>query len=408
METMSSARAVSDPSPAPPPVPATPSRGRLDSVDVVRGLVMVIMALDHVRDFFSSARFDPLDLTRTSAALYATRWVTHFCAPIFVFLAGTGTYLSAMRGKPKKELSWFLVTRGLWLVLLEVTVVNIGWTFDLGFHFTALQVIWVIGISMVALAALVWLPTAVVAAFGIVMILGHNLLDPIKPDRFGEASWLWKLVHVQGGTDPLPGHNVFIVYPLVPWVGVMAAGYAFGALYRLESARRKRLLVALGAGALLLVPALRLYNVYGDPRPWTFQARGTAFTLMSFFNFEKYPPSLLYLCATLGPALLLLALLDGREARGASKPLVVFGRVPLFYYLLHVPLIHVMAGVYAVSKYGVEKAARIDPFNLPPGYGFSLAGVYAVWALTVLLLYPPCAWFARLKARRKDAWLSYL
>ena len=396
---------------APPQVRAAPApaRPRVDSLDVVRGAVMVLMALDHVRDFFTNVRFDPVDLTKTWPALFATRWVTHFCAPVFVFLAGTGADLGGARGKTKRQLSAFLLTRGLWLVLLELTVVHFGWMFDLNMHQQFVQVIWAIGVSMVFLSALVFLPTWAVGAFGVLMIGTHDLFDPVKPEALGAFAPLYVFLHVQAPVQLHEGWNVFVAYPLVPWIGVMAAGYAFGPLYTGDPARRRRVLPALGAGMVLLFLLLRAGNFYGDPRPWSAQPRGAVFTLMSFFDVEKYPPSLQYLLITLGPALLVLALLERRAAppTGPTRVLVVYGRVPLFYYILHLPLIHAAAGVYALAKYG-PAARNFNPLNLPDDYGFGLPGIYLVWIAAVAALYPACAWFAALKARRKDAWLSYL
>jgi uncharacterized membrane protein len=382
--------------------PAVP---RLDSVDMVRGVVMVLMALDHARDFFTIARFDPLDLSRTWPALFLTRWITHFCAPVFVFLAGTGAYLGAVRGKSRRELSWFLFTRGLWLVVLELTVVHFGWTFQLHYGFLFLQVIWAIGVSMIVLAALVHLPTWAVTAFGVVLIAAHDLLDGVKPEAFGSLGWLWTVLHVQAPVRMPGGFEVFIAYPVLPWIGVLAAGYGFGALYRMDGARRRTTLRVLGAGMIGLFVALRFSNVYGDPVPWTPQRSGIL-TVLSFVNTQKYPPSLLFLLMTLGPAILWLSFLE-RPAGALARPFVVFGRVPLFYYVLHLPLIHLMAVVYAFSKYG-PAASTIDMLHIPADYGVGLPVIYAVWIATVLMLYPACAWFARLKSRRRDPWLSYL
>ncbi|MGH9442547.1 MAG: DUF1624 domain-containing protein [Thermoanaerobaculia bacterium] len=387
---------------------AAAARARIDSVDVLRGLVMVVMALDHTRDFFSNARFDPLDLTRTNPALFFTRWITHFCAPVFVFLAGTGAYLSLSRGRSKRDLSRFLWTRGLWLVIVEVTVVSFAWSFDFGLHDIVLQVIWAIGWSMVALAFLVRLPTAVAGTLGVAMIAAHNLLDPILPQRFGAFAWLWDILHVSAWSPiaQAEGHSFTLVYPLIPWVGVMAAGYAFGSVYSRDAARRRRILLFLGFGLTAAFVVLRWTNLYGDPHPWTAQKSGL-FTVMSFLKCEKYPPSLLYLLVTLGPAIALLAFLDKPAGPLASK-IRVFGRVPFFYYVLHIPMIHAMAIVLGLILYG-PASLRWGPLNPPPNdVGLGLPGVYAAWLLAVLILYFPCRWFARLKSRRRDAWLSYL
>lgn len=392
-------------------------RARLDSVDFVRGVVMVVMALDHVRDFFHAyaKAFDPLDPSKTWTLLFFTRWATHFCAPTFVFLAGTGAFLSTRRGKTNAELARFLLTRGLWLVLLELTLVRLGWFFNFDYHVMIAQVIWAIGWSMVALAGLVFLPTRVVAAFGLALIFLHNLFDGVSADSFGPFRWLWVLLHESNVLMPSNGIAVFVAYPLVPWVGVMAAGYAFGSLLTLERERRRRLLFLIGGAAVLLFVVLRALNVYGDPTPWAPQGRGAWYTFLSFLNTQKYPPSLLFLLMTLGPSILAVALFDCvREPGALVRPFVVFGRVPLFYYLLHVPLMHLVAVVFAYAKYGRAEWLFMnwpppgEPQLEPQGYGYDLWVVYLVWLGVVAALYPLCRWFASVKRRRRDAWLSYL
>lgn len=393
---------------------AVPARTRLDSVDLLRGLVMVIMALDHTRDFFSrDLSFDPTDLERTKLALFLTRWITHYCAPVFMFLAGTGAYLSTTRGKSRGELSWFLLTRGLWLVVLELTWVRcLGWLFNFDYHFSMGIVIWAIGWSMVVLAGLVWLPLRWIVLFGLLMIAGHNLFDSVPPDAFGGWGWLWKILHSGGLLEPVPGYRFAAGYPLIPWMGVMAAGYGFGALLTRDPAWRRRRLILLGGGMTLLFVILRAINVYGDPDPWSTQRSGL-FTLFSFLNCHKYPPSLLYLLMTLGPALLVLAALDRGTPR-VLEPVLVFGRVPMFYYLIHLPVIHGLAVVAAYLQFGqagwwfANPPGPGAPRLMPPDYGFSLPVVYLVWIGIVAALYPACRWFAGLKRRRRDAWLSYL
>ncbi len=350
---------------------------RLDSIDVLRGLVMVVMALDHARDFFSNAMFWPTDLRVTTPAYFLTRFVTHFCAPVFVFLAGTGAFLASQRGKSTRELSLFLLTRGLWLVLLELTFLRLAWRLDYDVHALNALVIWAIGWSMVVLAGLVFLPRAAVLVFGLAMIALHNAFDGV------EGGALWSLLHVPGDVQYAPGWTLFVMYPLVPWIGVMAAGYGFGA-YAAGNRRRIRWL---GLGACALFVLLRLSNRYGDPQPWSSHS-SALFTLFSFVNCEKYPPSLDYLLMTLGPALVLLSFLPD-TARGILKPFVVFGRVPLFYYLLHIPLIHLLAQMAGRNSHG-------------------LPVVYGVWILVVALLYWPCLKWMELKRRNKSAWLSYL
>ncbi|HEV3467850.1 MAG TPA: heparan-alpha-glucosaminide N-acetyltransferase domain-containing protein [Pyrinomonadaceae bacterium] len=396
--------------------PGRRNGSRLDSVDFLRGLVMVIMALDHVRFFLHRdviLGVDPLDLTKTNAALFFTRWITHFCAPVFVFLAGTGAYLSARRGKTKNELARFLLTRGLWLILLEFTLVKFGWTFSFDYHLTFAVVLWALGWAMVALAGLVYLPVWAAAAVGVAMIAGHNLLDGVQPESFGGFRWLWVVLHGTGPLQPTPGRSLVVTYPLVPWVGVMAAGYGFGALLSGERRARRRVLLRLGAGLTLAFILIRAANVYGDPQPWAPQ-KDLLLTALSFLNCEKYPPSLLFLLMTLGPSMFVLALFDGGPG-ALSRPFVVFGRVPLFYYLLHFPLIHLFAVALSYARYGQAPWLFTNPpwgpdlmRAFPSDYGYNLLVVYAVWVAAVAVLYPACKWFAGVKRRRRDAWLSYL
>jgi uncharacterized membrane protein len=384
-----------------------PAGQRLDSVDLLRGAVMVIMALDHVRGYFSNARFDPVDLSQTTAALFLTRWVTHFCAPVFVFLAGTGAYLSLLRGKTKPQLAWFLLTRGLWLMLLEATVVRFGMSFDLKYEGIGLAVIWAIGCSMVVLAGLVFLPTSLVAALGLVVIAGHNALDHLRAADLGALGPLWAIVH-SGEPVPVWGTvKVYPAYPIGPWIGVMAVGYALGAVLRLDRPLRRKLLVAIGVTLIVAFVALRATNAYGDPKPWSQQQTGL-FTLFAFINCHKYPPSLLFLLMTLGPAIAALGLLD-QEPRPRSDPLarcfITFGRVPLFYYVVHFYLIHGLARVVGYLRYGSAAASLT---RVPDDWGYDLPVVYAIWLALVLLLYPICAWYAGVKRRHPGGWLSYL
>jgi uncharacterized membrane protein len=387
-----------------------PSAGstRLDSVDLLRGLVMVIMALDHVRDYFSSDRFDITDPKYTTAALFLTRWITQFCAPVFVFLAGTGAYLSGARGKDKVELSWFLLTRGLWLVVLELTLVRFGWSFNLDYHDMGGAVIWAIGWSMVVLGYLVFLPTPVVTALGILMIVTHNLFDGIPAERFGSFGWLWAILHSGEMLEPLPGVHFAPAYPLVPWIGVMAAGYGFGTLLLQERAARRRALIDLGLVLTVAFVGLRALNVYGDPRPWS--AEPPWFVVFSILNCWKYPPSLLYLLMTLGPAILALAWFD-RQPGPLGRLLVTFGRVPLFYYLIHIPMIHALQVGIDLYRYG-EAPYLNQPFyanvKVPSDYGFSLGWVYVIWLGIVVALYPVCKWYAGVKRRHPEGVLSYL
>jgi uncharacterized membrane protein len=381
-------------------VAPTRARDRLPAIDRLRGLVIALMALDHVRDYFSAQHFSPTDLTQTTPALFATRWITHFCAPIFIFLAGTSARLMAERMAPA-QLRQFLWTRGLWLIFLEFTVVLFVWSFNFDYRMgLVMQVIWATGASMVVLAGLIALPIRALAAFAIVLIAGHNLLDPLTPDRFGAWATVWKILHVDGETS-----FGVVVYPLIPWIGVMAGGYAFGSLY-LNPALRARACVGLGIALCFTFVAVRGLNGYGDPQPWAAQPDGL-FTLLSFVNVTKYPPSLLYVCMTLGPGLLLLHAL----ARGSGwflTALQTLGRVPLFAYVMHLAILHLLAGFTALALgFGPSVLTQLFMF-FPKAWGFGLGGVYVAWFVVLALLYPLCAWFAALKRRRHDVWLSYL
>jgi uncharacterized membrane protein len=398
--------------------PTPPTRERIASLDIVRGAVMVLMALDHVRWFLSEARFDPTDLERTTIALFFARWVTHFCAPAFVFLAGTGAWLYGDRVRDRGALSRFLLTRGLWLIVAELTLVRFGWTFNVDYASYALGgVIWMLGWCMVLLAALVRLPFAVVAAFGLVVIVGHDLLDPLLADpgaalEGSPLPWLWQILYFGGGFRVGGDGPLFpVLFAIVPWVGVMAAGYAFGPVMRMEPERRRRLCLRIGLGATAAFVVLRALNVYGDPRPWGIQG-SPALTALSFLNASKYPASLLFLLMTLGPTIALLPALEGTRGR-VARWLVVFGRVPFFYYLLHLPAIHLVALLFSLARYGevVPWLTANHPMMAGPpaaGWGWGLGTVYVVTALVVIALYFPCRWFAGVKARRREGWLSYL
>ncbi len=379
---------------------------RLDSVDILRGIVMVIMALDHVRDYFTDLRFDPTDLTQTFPALFATRWITHFCAPVFVFLAGTGAFLSASRGKPIKELSRFLWTRGLMLVLFELTIVRFGWLFNFSINLLFVQVIWAIGVSMICLAGFVHLSRRAIATISIVMIAGHNLLDGVRPEAFGPLGIVWRVLHISEGVPITPEIMFIPFYPLIPWIGVMAAGYVFGSILLFERERRKKTLLRLGFCMIGLFIVLRVLNVYGDLHPWTTQ-KDALYTFFSFMNVTKYPPSLDYLLITLGPAIVALALFD----KGLGRPgkfFVVYGRVPMFYYVAHIYLIHAFTIVVGVVQgYGATEFLN-GFFGFPEGWGFGLPVIYFIWVGVVLALYPACTWFAEVKRTNKDKWLSYL
>ena len=373
---------------------------------------MILMALDHTRDFFGVPGINPGDLARTTVPLFFTRWVTHFCAPVFFLLMGTGAYLSLGR-RTAGELSRLLLTRGLWLILLELTVVRcLGFQFNFDYHVTMLVVLWALGWALIALAALVFLPPTAVAIIGVVLIALHNLCDPITARSLGAFGPVWSVLHAPGVVFARPGFLVFVAYPLIPWIGVTAAGYGLGQLYRADAASRQRLLLRVGVSATIGFVLLRWLNVYGDPAPWQPQA-SAAMTLVSFLNTTKYPPSLLFLLMTLGPALLLLWLME-RPTPRVLRPALVFGRVPLFYFVLHLPLIHLLAVIVCYARYGgvwwMFSSPDLGhyPFTTPPEWGYSLPVVYLVWGLIVVSLYPACVWYARVKQRRSDWWLTYL
>ena len=391
--------------------PVTAPRGRIASIDVMRGLIMVVMALDHTRDFWSNADFDPADPATSTPAYFATRWITHLCAPWFMVLAGAGAWLSLGRGRDRGALSRFLLTRGLWLIVLEFTLVKLAWEGPwVDFEHVRLLVLWALGCSMIVLAGLVHLPMRAIVAFGLTLVLGHNLLDAINPQDLGAWSWLWKVLHVQSsfGAPAGKGFGVQVLYPLVPWIGVMALGYAFGALVdqpalRDDPGRRARLFAVAGVALLATFAVVRSINRYGNLVPWTHQAT-TARTVMSFFAVTKYPPSLDFLLATVGIGLLLLAAIE--RARGpvaaALGVLRTYGRVPLLFYVLHV---YLLAGAANVA-YRIAVGAW--PSDDGPAWGVDLPVVYAVWAAAVIALYPVCRWFASVKERRRDRWLGYL
>jgi len=386
---------------------AIEGRSRVESVDLVRGVIMILMALDHTRDFFGIPGQNPTAMATTTAPLFFTRWVTHFCAPVFFLLAGTGAYLS-LRRKSKAELSRFLVTRGFWLVFLELVLVRcFGYQFNIDYRVTMLLVLWALGWSMVLLAWLVHLPTWFVTTVGLVMIAGHNLLDGVRM-----SNPVWSILHGPGFVWNTPEHVVFAVYPLIPWVGVMAAGYGLGQVYSWDAGRRRAFLLRLGLGLVAAFVAIRWLNVYGDPAPWSRQPT-PVHTVLSFLNTTKYPPSLLFLLMTLGPALLFLRAVDGGVPK-AMRPALVFGKVPLFYFVVHFPLIHLLAVVTCLVRYGTAywmfESPDLGnyPFTAPPGWGYSLPVVYLIWIFVVVAMYPLCRWFAALKQRRGDAWLSYL
>lgn len=398
---------------------------RINSVDFLRGIVMMLMLLDHTRDFVyaGALQSDPTDPTNTTIPLFFTRWITHFCAPAFVFLSGISIYLQKLGGKTNAELSRFLITRGLWLIFLEFTIIRLSFTFNLDYTFFGLaQVIWVIGISMIVMAALIYLPMKIVAAIGLAMIVLHNLLNTIQvPPEIAFAGTpppslsqiLWLFLH-QPGVVPLFGgaSNIFIAYPLIPWIGVMAAGYALGTIYTWDATRRRKWLYVMGATATVLFIVIRLINLYGDPVPWSAQS-SPAFTILSFLNTTKYPPSLVFLFMTLGPSMIVLAAADGFDAKALwQKIAITFGRVPMFYYLLQMFVAH---GFGVVLSYLAGKDIGYFFLNFPdnaakapPDHGFPLWVVYAAWIAGLIILYPLCSWWGNLKRRNKHWLLSYL
>jgi uncharacterized membrane protein len=388
-------------------------QSRIVSVDALRGLVMIVMALDHVREFFHSGAmsFQPEDLTRTTAVLFFTRWITHICAPVFMFTAGLGAFFWLSRGRTPSQLSRFLWKRGLWLVLLELTVLRFAMNFSLFSGMVLLTVLWALGWSMVALGFLARLPVLVLSILSVAVIALHNLADPVTAAQFGGAAWIWNILH-QPGVLQMGGVLVLVAYPLVPWFAVMAAGFCFGNVVALDPRERRKWMTRIGLGLTVAFLVIRAINVYGDPQRWSGKVPGM--TVLSFLRCTKYPPSLDFLLMTLGPAILLLALLD-RVKLSKVNPLIVFGRVPLFYFLVHFFVVHALTIPFAFFRYG-KVAFLLNPSPAaggsmdlyPPDYGYDLWVVYAVWIGVVVLLYPLCRWFAGLKERRRDWWLSYL
>ena len=387
------------------------ARPRLDSVDLLRGLVMILMALDHTRDFVGYIRIDAMDIARTHPALYWTRWITHFCAPTFVFLAGASALLYGARGRDRGEWSHFLLTRGLWIASLEFTLSRFAWTFNLDYRWMWVQVIWVIGCSLVLLSFLVKFSPQVVGAIGIAIIALHNLTDSIGRAQLGSLYPVWSLLHVTDLLRPAEDAFFLVGYPLIPWFGIALAGYGFGKLLLRDAPERRRFMLRTGAALTIGFVVLRYLNFYGDPRPWSVQSDSVR-TLFSFLNTTKYGPSLLYTLMTLGPALIFLGLLQGRSLPRWSRWVVTFGRVPLFYYILHIFVIHALAVVVAYVSYGDASFLTGNPpaimgSTLPKDWGVSLPWVYASWFFVLALLYPLCVWFARLKQRSSARWLSY-
>jgi uncharacterized membrane protein len=390
---------------------------RFQSIDLLRGLVMVIMAVDHTRDYLTYYRFQPENLAHTFPALFFTRWITHFCAPLFFFLAGTGAFLLRSKSGSVGRVSKFLWTRGLWLIALEFTVIDYAWTF-VPFHFGG--VIWCLGCAMIVLSALVWLPESVTLGLGLFVIAAHDLTDAVSLQGLGSFAPAWSLLHVTG---TVPHTSFFVLFPILPWAAVMALGYVFGRVFLLPPQQRQHRTLMLGVATTVLFVVLRAFNAYGNPTaaiaassPGEWHVQPTwMMSLVSFLDLEKYPASLQFLLMTIGPALILLGYLDrispGSLWNKLLHPLVIFGRVPLFFYVLHLFLIHALAVLLALVFHQPTRWLLHGAFwmnRLPAGYGHGLAMIYAVWFLAVALLYFPCVWFAGLKQRRRSWWLSYL
>lgn len=387
---------------------------RIQSIDILRGLIMIIMALDHTRDYFHADAFvyDPLDLDKTTVILYFTRWITHFCAPIFILLAGTSAFISGQR-KTKKELAIFLIKRGIWLIILEQTIVNFSWFFNLHFNFFIFGVIWVFGLCMIILAGLLFLPRKLMFWISLIMIAGHNLLDPIHFQDNDASGFIWGMLHDRK-VFSIGQVHIAEAYHIIPWAGVMALGYCLGPLFANGSdpVRRKKILLQLGISCLVIFVVIRGINVYGDLHPWTRQS-SFLLSFLSFINISKYPPSLDYLLVTEGSAFIFLALTE-HVSNALSRFVSVYGRVPLFYYILHIYFIHLFAMLAAVltgfkwtAMTGFDSWISFMPSL--QGYGFSLGTVYLIWISIVLLLYPLCKWYDKYKFAHRDKWwLSYL
>jgi len=388
---------------------------RINSIDFTRGVVMILMALDHVRMYFAYGTWyaDPTDLGTTTPALFFTRWITHFCAPAFVLLAGTSAFLYGIKKTDKKELSLFLFTRGLWLVFVEFAIVNFAWTFDITYSFLILQVIWAIGISMVVLATLVYLPNLAILVFGLVLVFGHNLLDSISASGNDLSDLLWYTLHQHNFLILNSNRIVNFVYPVLPWIGLMALGYVLGIFYKqdYDARTRRKWLLWCGIGLILLFIILRGFNLYGEPNVWREQG-SLIFSVISFLNVTKYPPSLHFLLMTIGPTLIFLSMAEAIRHQ-MEMPVIVFGRVPFFFYIIHLFIIHILAMLFLVtmgrdwSEY-VLSAQSIMSGRLS-NFGLGLEAVYFIWILVIAFLYPLCGWYRKYKENNPAKWwLSYL
>jgi uncharacterized membrane protein len=384
----------------------------MPSIDIIRGAVMVLMAIDHVRVYSGLPPGGP------SPGIFFTRWVTHFCAPAFVFLAGTSAFLKGTKLGDPDALARSLLIRGAWLVLLELTVLRLAWTFNFDYsHYLLAGILWVIGWCMILMAALVRLPTAAIAALGLTIVGGHNIMDGLAPRLMPtlQGSWLaplWQVLYF-GGPVAIGknGPTLAVLYSIVPWIGVMAAGYAFGAVMLMAPRPRRQVCLAVGLGAIALFLVLRGFNLYGNPSPWG-GPQSRLPPLLSFLNTNKYPASLDFLLMTRGPTIALIPLLE--HAKGAAaRVLTIFGRVPFFYYVLHIPLIHAVAAVVSLMRLGEVSPWLManHPMMPPPppeGYTWGLGLLYLVTVGVVIALYFPCRWFEGLQRRRREPWLSFL
>jgi uncharacterized membrane protein len=395
----------------------TITKPRIESIDILRGVVMVIMAIDHTRDFFHATAWtdDPLNLETTTVPLFLTRWITHFCAPIFVFLSGTSIFLQSQRKSPN-ELFKFLISRGLWLILMEITVVTFGTTFDFHFKYFVLQVIWVIALSMIVLAFLQQLPFKIILIIGLIIVLGHNLFDIQEAATGFKAGFWWDLLH-HGHFAIYPiteTHAIMILYPFVPWLGLMLLGYCFGVFFtpKYTPAMRRSLFIKLSLGLVVFFIALRATNLYGDPHDWSLQNNAVK-TILSFIKIEKYPPSLLYMAITIGLGILGLAFLENIK-NGFTNMMRTFGRVAFFYYLVHWYVLHSLVAIYFFANGHNQKFADETLQTVPMGYvvpadGLSLPVVYLIWLCAIMSLYPLCKWYDKYKTGHPEKWwLSYL
>ena len=408
---MSGAIRAQQPAPAPHEIGVTlpdASGPRLESIDLMRGIVIVLMALDHTRDYVGTSTVDPLDADVTNLALYLTRWITHFCAPTFCFLMGLGAYFAG-RARTRGELSLFLLSRGLWLVFLEMTVIKFALQFSFSLDMTLALVLWSLGWSLVFVSALVFLPSRWVGAIGVVMILAHNLFDGIKPEIFGPFRPLWLILHERGVIELTAESKLRVIYPLIPWVGVAAAGFGFGEIMTMKPKRRQTVMIALGLIMTAAFFLLRTFDFYGDPLKWTSKS-STLGTCFSFFNCQKNPASLLFLLITLGPMLILLSLLENRFLPAPiTRFLITFGRVPLFFFLTHLYVIKLLATVAAAARQFLPAFLAVPGVTASPGVSLDLPYVYLWFVVVMVVMYFPCRWFARVKARHKNTWwLSYL